>query len=95
MLNYFIDAVSKTDPSRAKTADHDLGLRRLRHEPTPTFMEMLNLYRKVSSKKPLSDNSTSSYAATLQGQLSSKDPREANHSSKGVHLRDYAPVQRM
>ena len=76
ILNYFIDSVSKMDPSWAETVNHDLGLRRLRREATPTFMDLLNLYRQVSSKKSESDNSASSYAATLQGQPSPRDPKD-------------------
>ena len=68
ILNYFINSLKQTDPTWAATSLYDLQLRRSRNEQTPTFMEVLNLFRQISADNLLSSNSASSYAATLQGQ---------------------------
>lgn len=73
MLKYFVDAIGKTDPSWARTANHELGLRRLRRERTVTFMEMLNLYRQVVADQPSSTNAA--YPASLNGQ---EQPKASN-----------------
>ena len=68
MINHFINSLKEIDPTWAAISLYDLQLRRLRNEQTPTFMEILNLFRQHCAEHLIADSTTSSYAATLQGQ---------------------------
>ena len=68
MINHFINSLKEIDPTWAAISLYDLQLRRLRNEQTPTFMEILNLFRQHCAEYPIAGSTTSSYAATLQGQ---------------------------
>ena len=76
ILNYFIASLKQTDPSWASTSLYDLQLKRRNNQTTPSFMDLLNMFRQTSTNNLLSPDSSSAFAATLQGRT--PDSRGSN-----------------
>ena len=92
ILKYFVDAIGKTDPSWAQTANYDLGLKHLQREPIATFMEILNLYRQVVANQPSSTNAA--YPTSLNSQEQPKasnkgQPKASNPTKPNALPRKY------
>ena len=78
IIDYFIKSLKGTDPSWAATSEYDIDMKRSNGEKVPSFMDMLNNFRRKHTTDQYSTNS-SSFAATLQGRT--PEPASPNSHS--------------
>ncbi len=87
IINHFINSLKQIDPTWAAISLYDLQLRRSRNEQTPTFMEILNLFRQLCAEYLIAGSTASSYTAILQGQTpgSSSTPNKKSKDPPPKH----------
>ena len=73
IIDYFIESIRSTYPTWASTSSYDLQLRRLRNEQTPTFMEVLNIFRHLCAEDLIVQSTGSS--STLKQKSKDLPPR--------------------
>ena len=70
IIDYFISSLKQTVPTLAASSLYDLELRRLRMEETPTFMQILNVWRHICPEDLIGGSTESSSTPNKK----SKDP---------------------
>ena len=81
IVDYFIRSLKGLDSSWASASQYDLDMKRSNGKEVPSFMDILNNFRRKYTTDQHTTNISSSFAATLQGRPSepaSPDSRSAS-----------------